>query len=142
MYNKSNDRHMMEGRPLNIESQTIAPHQDVTQFDRNLHDLERIGALQDNWNGYGAPKVQVQLLDRVRKFLHVIPRHQQPVTVVPTGRGTIQVEYKEQNGKYLELDIGSDLIDILYQPLDGDEIEEENASADRAIDIIQRYYAG
>ena len=126
---------------MNTEIETIAHQQDVTQFERNLHDLDHISGLQDNWNGYGAPKVQAHILDHVRKFLHIIPLHQQPATVVPTGRGTIQLEYEERDGKYLELDVASESIGILYQPLEGNEVEEENASVDRAIDIIRRYYA-
>ena len=113
----------------------------TTHLDANLERLSNMSLLEDNWNSYGAPKISPLVIDHVRSFLLRLPNDRQPDVAVPTGRGTVQLEYEDTEGKYLELDIGQSSIDVLYQPVDGDEIEEENILEDRAMDLIQRYYA-
>lgn len=113
---------------------------ETTQLTENLERISRLGDLQENWDGYGAPKISAEVIDRTRRFLRSVRVDQQPAAAVPTGAGTIQLEYEEASGKYLEIDIGNTAIDVLYHLEGGEEREEEGVSASRALDIIQLYH--
>lgn len=74
----------------------------TNELTRNLHKLERIATLGDNWNGYGAEPLSAKLILQVRNLLYEL--YIQP-EIFPTAAGTIQLEYEKDNGDYLEFQL-------------------------------------
>ena len=72
------------------------------ELTRNLHKLERIATLGDNWNGYGAEPLSPELILQARNLFHEL--YVQP-EIFPTAAGTIQLEYEKDNGDYLEFQL-------------------------------------
>jgi hypothetical protein len=107
---------------------------------RLLKRFESLRSLRDNWNGYGAQPIADHIIDRAYHFLLNVTPNQQPAIIVPTGSGTIQMEYEDLDTKYLELEIGDDAITILYKLPGEDEVELENIPEGSALEIIQQYH--
>ena len=74
----------------------------TNELTRNLHKLERIATLGDNWNGYGAESLSAKLILQARNLLYEL--YIQP-EIFPTAAGTIQLEYEKDNGDYLEFQL-------------------------------------
>lgn len=78
----------------------------VSAMDVNLlHSYQKISeirCLEDNWNGNGAPKFSSQLLDSVLSIVEKLTR--QP-SIFPTARESIQLEYENDIGDYLEFEV-------------------------------------
>lgn len=78
----------------------------VSAMDVNLlysyQKISEIRCLEDNWNGNGAPKFSSQLLDSVLSIVEKLTR--QP-SIFPTARESIQLEYENDVGDYLEFEV-------------------------------------
>ncbi len=78
----------------------------VSTMNANLlHSYQKISeirCLEDNWNGNGAPKFSSQLLDSVLSIVEKLTR--QP-SIFPTARDSIQLEYENDIGDYLEFEV-------------------------------------
>jgi hypothetical protein len=88
----------------------------------SLDELERMRALPKNWDGYGAPSINPEmislagfLIEKIRGWLPVL-------RVVPTSGGSVQIELICQ-GKLLELELCRDGIHCLKT--DGFRADEE-----------------
>lgn len=125
---------------MGFNNQTLND-QETTRRTKNLARLQSMQRLEPGWNGYGAPMIGRDALQRAQQFLETIGDNQQPDRVVPSGRGTVQIEYERPNGNYLEIEFGANEIGLLLALPDGEEIEEEDASMDRAIALTRRYHA-
>jgi len=68
----------------------------------NLEKLEQIAKLEDGWNGEDAKAFSDALIMNVRNIL--IGLKVQP-EVFPTACDTIQIEYEQEDGSYLEFEI-------------------------------------
>lgn len=72
---------------------------------KNAIRLEEISHLPDNWNGRGADKVSAEFLDYVEGILTGLDVEPD---VFPTARDSIQLEYENPTGDYLEFEIFPD----------------------------------
>ena len=79
-------------------------------FNDNMKTLSMIESLEENWNGYGAPPFQKELIDKVKCIIKNLD--EQP-EIFPTGRGTIQLEYNSKDESYLEFEIYLDRASML-----------------------------
>lgn len=77
----------------------------------NLDKLNNIGKLKPGWNGYGAPSIEEGIINQAK--LIVAQLKMQP-EIFPTGRGTVQMEYHQNDGTYLEFELFTDKITVLY----------------------------
>ena len=87
----------------------------------NLKKLDAILSAENNWNGYGAAAFSSNLITKVKsiiRFLSIQPK------VFPTSRNSIQLEYENTRGAYLEFEIFESYITIFT--MDQDENETEN----------------
>ena len=64
--------------------------------------LDEIETLQDDWNGNGASAFSADIIDRVRELVSTL--NIQPI-ILPTARDSIQMEYENEKGDYLELEL-------------------------------------
>lgn len=117
--------------------QELAPptREDIKKVN-NIRKLNSFQDLAENWNGYGAPAFQDEVLEKVRNILEFIPI--QP-DVFPTGRGSIQLEY-ENEANYLEFEIYPDRISV-YQEKDGQEVERE-IEPNQIRELVDEFHAG
>src|SRR3712207_1024025 len=122
---------------MEFKDQTLTDQDIRSERMAQLHAVE---ALAPDWNGYGAPAIERDVIQRVEQFLEAVGT-EQPDRVVPSGRGTVQLEYEVPQGKYLEIEFAADAIGFLYQSATGDEVEQEDVSLDQAIAITHRYHA-
>lgn len=67
-----------------------------------LSDFEE---LDWGWNGYGAPPIPNQILERARSLSSYL--EEKDVEVFPTGRGTVQFEFSIGDVKEVEIEIMS-----------------------------------
>lgn len=81
--------------------------------------LESFKELEENWNGYGAPKIDGAVITNAKKILNNI--FLKP-DIFPTGRNSIQFEFEKKNGDYLEFEIYMDkIVCLLIQKEDSKE---------------------
>lgn len=99
----------------------------ISPLDFIKNDLRRLAALEHNWDTYGAPPINADILASVERFvtsLYAVIDFPKP-TVVPCSNGGVQLEWNRDN-KTLELEFESpDTVHYLrWQPADG--IEDED----------------
>lgn len=72
------------------------------RLEQSLAQIAEIEELENNWNGNGASAFTSTIIQKVREL--VIGLVVQP-TILPTGRASIQLEYENEDGDYLEFEI-------------------------------------
>ena len=85
----------------------------MRRLEENLTRLEEFRMLEKDWNGYGAEPIPFAAIDRV---ISIIKRLSVQPEIFPTGRETIQLEWDMNDGDYLEFEIGTDTIGMLFVP--------------------------
>lgn len=120
-----------------IKESVIQETEGYKELNSNLKKIWSFDKLEKNWDGYGAMPFSKELIFRVQAFLKKLPVQPE---VFPTGRESIQLEYGHENGGYLEFEIYLDRIDM-YQDLRGEELEDENISEDRMLELIEKFHA-
>lgn len=113
----------------------------VSAMDVNLlHSYQKISeirCLEDNWNGNGAPGFSSQLLDSVLSIVEKLTR--QP-SIFPTARESIQLEYENNVGDYLEFELfeGGRLKKFFYSH-DGKMITED-IPVEMIYEVVNNFY--
>lgn len=101
-------------------------HAESKYIDRRISDssrkIDEISQLEDNWNGYGAEKFSVDFIERVRGI--VTQLYFQP-EIYPTAEKSIQFEYENSKGDYLEFELFDTGVINIYQISDKGENSEE-----------------
>jgi len=105
----------------------------------NMKKLDSIAALPDNWNEYGAPAFDRQLIEKVRFILDKVVHQPE---IYPIAGGAIQFEYNKDSGDYLEFEIGQeDSITALHVDETGNEHEFSFASQIEDINrVVNSFY--
>ena len=75
------------------------------EYIENLDRLSDIGKLENNWNNNGAPSFSKNHIDTMKQIISKL--HYQPF-ITPTAKGTIQFEFEDQKGNYLEFELYPD----------------------------------
>ena len=84
--------------PLNLSWDQISKR----EIYGSLEKINEIGKLKENWNGYGATIFSYYLIERAKEI--VIKLIRQPF-ISPTARESIQMEYENESGDYLEFEL-------------------------------------
>ena len=116
-----------------------------TSFDQyikkifNKEVLDSFKKLEYNWNNNKAEKIPESLIGKSKKILDEI--YYQP-DIYPTARNSIQLEYEDENGKYLEFEIFEDIILCLFIDRDGKEFDSKIDINDfnKIHDMINLFY--
>lgn len=82
-------------------------------LEHNLKAIADIRKLEDDWNGYGAKKIPVDICDIAEEI--VTHLSVQPA-IFPTARRTIHMEYNFENNNYLEFEIFEDDVRATFVP--------------------------
>ncbi len=64
--------------------------------------LDEIGRLPYDWNGNSADRFNKSLIDKCKKIVSILPVESE---IYPTANGSVQMEYEEADGSYLEFEI-------------------------------------
>lgn len=67
----------------------------------NLNCIDEIANLKDNWNGNGANAFSADFLDKMRGIVTHLQRQPE---IFPTAQDSIQFEYENSVGDYLEIE--------------------------------------
>lgn len=102
------------------EKKSVGGEEMSNSMIKNLNKIDEFARLEMNWNGYGAIPFTGNLLDLSRNIIKQIKI--QP-KVFPTGRQSIQFEYENNSGKYLELEIFEDHTEVFCIHENGEEEE-------------------
>lgn len=109
-------------------------------------ELDRLSALQPNWDRYGAPAIDPKIIEAARSFVSALPQNLafRP-RVVPMSTGNLQFEWHE-GPKILEIEFEKpDSIRFLQWHPDN-QVEEEDSfpigETQKAIDLIQWFMMG
>ena len=77
---------------------------------KGLNLIEGYRLLENNWNGYDAPKIDESIISKAKEIIRnisLVP------DIFPTGRNSIQFEFEKKNGDYLEFEIYKNKISCL-----------------------------
>jgi len=98
----------------------------MLKTEKQVTNEKRLNAyleLESDWDGYGAESFEKELIDFAKELLCNI--YKQP-KVFPTGRGSVQFEYENKYGRYLEFEIFSyDNIQLFFVDEHGEKIEKQ-----------------
>lgn len=88
--------------------------------EKNIRLLEEYRSLEEDWNGYGAPSLTPELVD---KCIAIIKGLNMQPEVFPTGRNSIHFEYDVESFGYLEFELFLDRIEF-YAELQDETIDK------------------
>jgi hypothetical protein len=73
-----------------------------------LNDINEIELLEDNWDGYGAIKVNIEILNTLKLFINSLDeKHLENVyDIYPNPNGTISIEFTFIKIYMLSIEIG------------------------------------
>lgn len=72
---------------------------------KNLEKVNRISKYRKNWDGYGAEPIPKRIIDETDIILIGLAHNNLPQPFIAPLSEDIQMEWKEPNGKYLEIEI-------------------------------------
>ena len=81
---------------------------------KNIDRLRKFYQLENNWDGYGAEKIEGDLINFCLKVIRLLDDDKQPL-INPTGRNSIQLEYEKEDGTYFELEFFSKNVIVLFR---------------------------
>lgn len=104
---------------------------------RSYQKISEIRCLPDNWNGNGASRFSIELLDSIRD---IVDKAVHQPKIFPTARDSIQLEYENNIGDYLEFEIfeGGRFKEFFCGH--GGEIRTENISKEMIYEVVNKFY--
>ncbi len=107
-------------------------------INKSMKQLNEIRKLRDNWNGYGANSFSESLIKKVEDIISGL-RYQPFIS--PTARDSIQMEYENDAGDYLEFEVFENAgIKMFFYSKDGE--SEKKTIQSEAIDEAVCYFYG
>lgn len=108
-----------------------------------LNRLDEIGRLPYYWNGYQAAPFSKRLIDKCKEILLCLPV---APSIYPTGRKSIQFQYRTEDNGYLEFEIFEDKVYGLWVPQNSKEtifefLDMTKAQKEDIADTVERYIA-
>ena len=107
------------------------------EFIENLNRLEDIGKLEDNWNGNGAPAFPAKQIELMRNIISIL--HVQPF-ITPTANKSIQFEFENDAGNYLEFELFSDERVKMFIYFSNGETNTEYISIEKVSEMVDDFY--
>ena len=108
--------------------------------------LDSLRTLAPNWDGYGAPTIDSEVIDAAKAFVAKLPASLvPPPCVVPMANGTLQLEW-HQGPKSLEMEFESpsSIRYLPWHPEQGIEAEDsfQVTNVETAMDLIRWFASG
>ncbi len=93
--------------------------------ESSIAKLRSFGDFRENWNGYGGKPFDPGYLRRVEALLRKLPAEAE---IFAIGDGTVQIEFKNRKGAYLEAELCGNGQAIFFE-VDENDCEREYAGA-------------
>ena len=91
------------------------------RMEINIRKLQSFSSLCNNWNGYNASPIKSNAIEKALQIVNALSIQPQ---VFPVADGSVQLEFDNPNGSYLEIVIGNDdEVEYFEQKPDGSETE-------------------
>ncbi|MBL1121409.1 MAG: hypothetical protein D8M26_00805 [Ignavibacteriae bacterium] len=103
----------------------------------NAKILSEIGQYEENWNGYGAEKINQNIIFKTLDIITSFELKCQP-EIFPTASGTVQLEYEPSTEHYLEIEILHDRY-VVYQRIGENTITQEITEDIKLFNIIDEF---
>jgi hypothetical protein len=109
-------------------------------------ELDCLAALEPNWDGYGAPRIDPNIIAAARQFVRSLPENigYRP-RVIPMSAGNLQLEW-HHGPKSLELEFETPELIHYLQWYPQRDVEEEGTfhavDIERVVDLIQWFMSG
>ncbi len=100
----------------------VQENSNKAKLNENIEKLNKISQYENNWNGYGAKPISQQLIFQVKDLLNNLKT--QP-DLFPTACESIQLEYEDDDGNYLEIELFDNNIVHIFRINNGQELEKE-----------------
>ena len=108
-----------------------------TDLLHSYQKIAEIGCLEENWNDNGASKFSIEILDSIRSIVKNLVR--QP-SIFPTARESIQLEYENDTGDYLEFELfESGRLKKFYCSHSG-ESTTEDIPIEMIYEVVEKFY--
>lgn len=107
---------------------------------KNLYKIQEISQLEYDWNDNGADPFSHNIIDQSKFVISSLIRQPE---LFPTARNSIQLEFENVQGDYLEIEITEVFFEV-YQVIGNDECEYKIPSKDieKLNEIILEFYEG
>jgi len=96
----SSNCYMLSRGNISLFSENILPVNNDVLF--NFSKLDEIALLPDNWNNNGASSFSERIIERMR---FIVSQLKIQPSIFPTARNSIQFEYENTKGDYLEFEL-------------------------------------
>lgn len=106
---------------------------------RNLAKISSFVTLKAGWDGYRAEPISKELADFCKSLIVSLPKNKQP-DVFPTPRGTVQLEYEDEE-RYLEIEVSQGAFTVYGTNILDQDIEETYVDWDSVLKLIERVNA-
>ena len=104
----------------------------------SLVRLEEIKSLKHNWNGYGAKPFSTSMISQIEKIIRNLSKQPE---IYPTAQSSIQLEYNNENGDYLEFEIFDDgKINQFLLKSNGEAISQKGIPQNTLNKVIESFY--
>lgn len=136
---------------IELKQSSIKPISDVSHSTQDFFSayakdysflvmrLDEIKSLEDNWNGYGAAPIDPQIIFKARKFLAQVKDLSSYISIFPTARQSIQIEWKKDD-KYCEAEIFADSIEIYAEKNDVEQIDSQFQTIEQAVIAFRKAF--
>lgn len=104
-----------------------------------MQKLERFRDLEVGWNGYGAPTIPDEVIDIAKEVASRPEVAFRSPEVYPTGRRTVQFEFRGVDGSEVELEIFSRGRTLLLVDPSDEDVYEREASLDQSISFLDEF---
>lgn len=127
---------------LNYNGITISFIGDTIMENKKMQNIEKLNtfkSLGENWNGYKASPISHGLISSV---IDLLSKLQFQPEVFPLASGKIQIEFDNDNGQYLEFELGEHCAASVYQvEANNDELEYEiDFDSQEICRIVNEFY--
>lgn len=107
-------------------------------YEENLKRLEDIKNLEEDWDGYGAGKIDAKVRIKAFVALNEIDLDNQP-SIYPVARNSIQFEWELENGAYFEAEFFSYKTTFLWVPPSKGEEKRGYSEAKEGVLLSSRF---
>lgn len=129
--------------PKSVQSFSTNSDFDLEQYLKQQSNVKKLNSflnLHYNWNGYRAKPFDKNLMEKCVNLIKASNLQYQP-EIFPTGRESIQFEYEKEDGSYLEIEIYSNRIALLFIDSFGHELEQEKVQWENVLSLINDFHA-
>lgn len=109
----------------------------VLRKEMNLQKIDKIAALDKNWDGEGGEPIPEQIILKTKCIILDLELNVQP-QIFPTKRGTLVLEYGDGEGKELDIEVFDDKFEIISE-LGGEEKEFETDQFKNIFHLIDEF---